>query len=317
MNPVYPTFTYLSLGAGVQSTALLLMSDKGLLGCPRANVAVFADTKAEPRYVYEHLEAIRPLVSIPIVTVTAGDLAADSVGGTFIRLPAFTAGQEKIVMVTEKKCSCVVDDDEAYEDGMVVDVNCPLCHGEGVVAVDPTSKTIVTGGGMVRRQCTREYKIAPIQKWVREHLGYAKGQRVKHKVVCLVGISVDEIQRAKPSQEKWVTRLHSLIDADMRRRDCIKLLETHGWPVPKKSSCVFCPYHDDAIWRDLRDNHPEDFARAVQFDKDIRVSTKAGISAPVFIHRSLKPLGEVEFKPAHTTPLFDSFTEECEGMCGV
>jgi len=260
-------FTYLSLGAGVQSTAMLAMSTLGLRGCPRVEVAVFADTKSEPAYVYEHLERLRALTDIPIVTVTAGDLGADSIGAGFMRLPAFTDSGG--------------------------------------------------GGGMVRRQCTREYKIVPIQRWVREHLGYTKGQRVKHQVRCLVGISVDEIQRAKPSQDKWVERLHPLIDADMGRRDCLKLLEDLGWPIPKKSSCVFCPYHDDATWRDLRDNHPEDFQKAVAFDAAVRESTKAGISAPVYLHRSLKPLDQVEFRPAHTTPLFDSFTEECEGMCGL
>lgn len=279
-KPSAGTFTYLSLGAGVQSTALLAMSMAGYKGCPKADVAVFADTQAEPRYVYEHLERLKALSSIEIVTVTAGDLAAESVGGKFMRLPAFTSG--------------------------------PI----GPQSLDGRIGA-PQGGGMVRRQCTREYKIAPIQKWVREHLGYTKGQRVKHDVRCLVGISVDEIQRAKPSQERWITRVHPLIDADMRRRDCLKYLEVIGWPIPSKSSCVFCPYHDDATWRNLRDNHPEDFARAVEFDKSVRDSQKAGITAPVFIHRSLKPLGEVVFKEAHTTPLFDSFTEECEGVCGV
>lgn len=69
--------------------------------------------------------------------------------------------------------------------------------------------------------------------------------------------------------------------------------------------------------RDLRDNYPNEFAKAVAFDKAFRNSTKAGVKQPVFLHRSLRPLDEVEFRPAYTTPLFDSFTEECEGMCGV
>jgi hypothetical protein len=87
--------------------------------------------------------------------------------------------------------------------------------------------------------------------------------------------------------------------------------------VPKKSACSYCPFHDDATWRDLRDNHPEEFAKAVALDRAIRDSSKAGLTFPVFIHRSLVPLDEVVFRPAATTPLFDSFTEECTGMCGV
>ncbi len=43
-------FTYLSLGAGVQSTAMLIMSALGLYGCPNADVAIFADTGDEPAW---------------------------------------------------------------------------------------------------------------------------------------------------------------------------------------------------------------------------------------------------------------------------
>src|SRR5690606_37800588 len=44
----------LLLGAGVQSTTVLLMSCRGLL--PKLDAAVFADTQWEPSEVYEHLE---------------------------------------------------------------------------------------------------------------------------------------------------------------------------------------------------------------------------------------------------------------------
>lgn len=48
---------------------------------------------------------------------------------------------------------------------------------------------------MVRRQCTSEYKIRPIERYIRrEMLGLAKGRRVpKHVAVEQVyGISMDE-----------------------------------------------------------------------------------------------------------------------------
>lgn len=277
-------FTYLSFGAGVQSTALLAMVTlpshaKELLhwqeyghAAPhypeRPDVAIFADTQSEPAYVYQHLEAVKQLTDIPIHIVTRGNLGVDMIGGTRTTMPVFTASP----------------------DG---------------------------GAGIALRKCSVEYKVDPIQKWVREHLGYQPRQRVQHRVRCMVGISTDEIQRAKPSVTKWIERVHPLIDASMNRAKCIWFLEQVGWPVPKKSSCRFCPYHNDAAWIDLRDNYAGEFAKAVEFDRSIRVSTKAGLTSPVFLHRSLKPLDEVVFKEAHTTPLFDSFTEECEGVCGI
>ena len=41
-----PTLRILSLGAGVQSSVVLLMSIKGIL--PRLDAAIFADTQWEP-----------------------------------------------------------------------------------------------------------------------------------------------------------------------------------------------------------------------------------------------------------------------------
>jgi hypothetical protein len=40
----------------------------------------------------------------------------------------------------------------------------------------------------------------------------------------------------------------------------------------------------------------------------------SGIKQPVYLHRTLKPLNEVEFKHEHQINLF---INECEGMCGV
>lgn len=52
-------FTYLSLGAGVQSSALFVMSALGMYGCPKADVAIFADTGDEPSWVYDQLHRLR------------------------------------------------------------------------------------------------------------------------------------------------------------------------------------------------------------------------------------------------------------------
>lgn len=56
MTPPEPTLRILSLGAGVQSTTLLLMACEGLL--PRLDYAIFADTGWEPQRVYEHLDRV-------------------------------------------------------------------------------------------------------------------------------------------------------------------------------------------------------------------------------------------------------------------
>jgi hypothetical protein len=268
-----PSLTYLSFGAGVQSTALLVMSNLSLSDCPRADVAIFADTGDEPSWVYEQVERMTAWSKIPVVVVTAGCISADTVarhrGGRtrFAAIPAFTMGS----------------------DGRAA---------------------------MLRRQCTREYKIEPIEKHVRGMFGLAKGQRAKGRVQAkaLIGISLDEATRMKPSRTAWVENLYPLVDAGMRRSDCIKLILAQGLPEPKKSSCVFCPYHGDEFWRGMKKNYPVEFEKAASFDENIRDMSKSGVKGQVFLHRSLVPLRVIDFdRQFRMFP--DLEDEECEGSC--
>lgn len=55
----------ISLGAGVQSSTLLMMADKGEIG-PRPDLAIFADTGWEPPEVYRNLSWLQKNCSIPI-----------------------------------------------------------------------------------------------------------------------------------------------------------------------------------------------------------------------------------------------------------
>ncbi|MEV7085876.1 hypothetical protein AB0O07_08275 [Streptomyces sp. NPDC093085] len=75
-----PALQVLSLGAGVQSTCLLLMAAEGHL--PGLDVAVFADTGWEPRAVYEHLDRIDREIAapagIPILRVSSGNIRSDA-----------------------------------------------------------------------------------------------------------------------------------------------------------------------------------------------------------------------------------------------
>ncbi len=84
---------------------------------------------------------------------------------------------------------------------------------------------------------------------------------------------------------------------------------------------MYCPYHDDAYWQDMKDNFTDEWERACKADEAFRDMTRAGVRQPVYLHRSLTPLRMVEFKPKEkegTRGLFDSgFLNECEGMCGV
>jgi 3'-phosphoadenosine 5'-phosphosulfate sulfotransferase (PAPS reductase)/FAD synthetase len=75
-----PALRVLSLGAGVQSTSLLLLAAEG--GLPALDAAIFADTGWEPRAVYEHLDRLEREVArpagIPILRVSSGNIRDDA-----------------------------------------------------------------------------------------------------------------------------------------------------------------------------------------------------------------------------------------------
>lgn len=178
------------------------------------------------------------------------------------------------------------------------------------------------GGGMLRRQCTQDFKVMPIQRKVRELAGIARGSRGPKTVEVeqWIGISSDEAARMKPSRFRWLSHRFPLVDLRMSRADCVDWCQAHGFPTPPKSACTFCPYHDNALWRSMKRDDPTSFADAVAVD----VAIRPGMPGPKrpqgeqwFLHSSRRPLVEVDFSTAKDRGQLNMFNDECEGMCGV
>lgn len=178
------------------------------------------------------------------------------------------------------------------------------------------------GGGVLRRQCTQDYKVRPIHRKIRELAGIRpKSRGPKHVAVeQWIGISLDEATRMRDSQFRWLAHCYPLVDRRLTRRDCIAWLTANGFPTPPKSACTFCPYHDNRLWRDMKANDPESFADAVRLDEAIRPGM-AGPKRPEgtswYVHPARIPLVEVDFSTAEDRGQINLFENECEGMCGV
>ena len=276
----------ISLGAGVQSTTMALMSAHGEL--PPADCAIFADTGGEPAAVYRHLDALATVLPFPVHRVQFSDLLDD------IRRSA--AGEIGI----------------ADRAGGYIAAPFFVRNGDGTM-------------GMLRRECTSNYKIRPIQREMKRLLGRDPDLPLRVSTALArswVGISTDEAYRLKPSQVRWVRNIHPLIDKGMSRTDCLGWMAEHGYPRPPRSACSFCPYRSNAEWRDLRDNHPEDWELAVDLDRRIRDMPKHGYSGlrlggQVFVHRTGIPLDEVDLRTPEDAGQLNLWTNECEGICGV
>jgi hypothetical protein len=62
----------------------------------------------------------------------------------------------------------------------------------------------------------------------------------------------------------------------------------------------------------MKKQQPEDWRVAVEVDYAIRNSTMKGIHNPCYLHRSLKPLDEVEFNEQD-----ELWGGECSGNCHI
>ena len=301
-----PTLRLLSLGAGVQSTVLALMTADGTL--PQVDGAIFADTGWEPRRVYTHLERLRIVLEragVPLYIVSKGNLRTDSLDPEhrYASVPYFVLGPDgscercrgtgriALEWVPEDAAKLLPGEDPMWwsEPEPPAEWNpvmtCPTCSG--------TTRSL----GMGRRQCTSEYKLAPIGRKVRELLGaeapdfrrVLKGRIAEQ----WIGFSTDEIHRVSDHDGvSYIRKRYPLLELEMSRKDCQRWLTARGWTSVAKSACIGCPYHGNEQWRDLRDNHPDEFADAVAFDEAIRKGGARGLplNGEAFLHRSRVPL---------------------------
>ena len=152
---------------------------------------------------------------------------------------------------------------------------------------------------------------------MRELLGVRKGAWVRGRVELWIGISVDELSRMKDAREAWLTHRWPLVERRMARHDCQRWFDRrYPGRALVKSSCLGCPFHSTALWRELRDTDPAGFADAVAVDAAIR---DAGAGVTQYMHRSCRPLAEAieaADRQAGAQREF-AFEQDCDGLCGV
>lgn len=166
--------------------------------------------------------------------------------------------------------------------------------------------------GIMSRQCTKDFKIDPVSKAITVEM---KRFKVR-KAVKWLGISVDEVWRAKPSPRKAVThRWPFLMELKFSRQDCLNWMNRNGFPEPPRSACTFCPYRGKEEWAALSKSEFED---AVRFEKELQIlAKKTSLKGIPFLHRSMKPLSEVDFSTEEELGQLNMFNNECAGLCGV
>jgi hypothetical protein len=148
-----------------------------------------------------------------------------------------------------------------------------------------------TDTGKLPTLCSNEWKRRPILRYLRT-VGYGPAKPIR----LWIGISIDEVERAKPGREVWVEHWWPLLfDAPTRRSECITLVESAGLPTPPRSSCVMCPHRQNVEWNELSD---EELLYVEQLEKELQ-SRHPGI----WLHRSKKPIRDALVKATEETTM--------------
>ena len=286
-RPPETEWNTISLGGGVQSSAMALMAAKGEI-TPMPQFAVFADTQAEPKAVYEWLGWLEKQLPFPVHRVTAGSLA-----------------EMEMQLRVSKKSGRTYKKSE----------------------IPAFGKNPDGSKGILGRKCTRDFKIQPIKVKTRELCSVKRGQKIV-TVTQWIGISYDEMGRATASRETWSQTRFPLLEMKIDREGCLKWMRDNGYPEPPRSACLFCPFHSDHEWQRIKQGDQAEWAYVQQFERDLQqVSAQCQVMRSVpFLHPSLKLIGEVEFKPKQAPDgqkqmtmheMWNDIKNDCSGMCGV
>lgn len=261
----------LSCGAGMQSTALALMSCENKLvlegkftklngkyheQVPIYDVILFCDLGLEPIWVYDQVNFIRE--------------ACEWAGIQFYVLESDLYGDYRRLF------------------GKARVVSIPFW------SVDENGKK-----GKMMRNCTLDYKINIMQKFIRmELLGYKKGQRTKQEDMKAhemhLGFSIEEKQRCKDNPHKMFVNKFPLCDMNLERKHNYAYIKDVWGLETKASACCFCPFHRNYFFKHLKEHHKEEYEKTVEFDEMIETEQpNTKIRSKLYISRSRKRIADL------------------------
>ena len=249
----------ISLGAGVQSSTMALMAAKGEIG-PMPDCAIFADTGAEPRGVYEWLDWLEKQLPFPVYRVNGGSLRDESL----------TLRQSK-------------DGQGSYVRNVVP-----------AYTLSPEGKK-----GMLLRKCTADFKLAPLARKWRQLMREANERKITSWIGISLDeaqrMKPSRVQYAKnrwPLIEEGMTRLHCLQWMERRGYPTPPKSACSFCPYHSDEQWRQLKANDPDAFADAVDFERR-WNEVVLTDK--RPSQTKGV---IRLHRSCLPLDQVDFRNA-------------------
>ena len=270
----------LSLGGGVQSTVLALMSADGVFGVV-PDCAIFADTRWEWPETYSNIEWLSRELPYPVFTVNNGRSLREDVKSRtsltrtdYIDIPVFLKGRN------------------GQRDGM--------------------GRRQCTENFKIRPIRKRIRELLGV--------GPRRRVPVGTTVEMWLGISTDEADRQRDSRDRWIVNRYPLIEAGLSRRDCAEWFTRRYDRPLVRSACVACPFQSRRRWVELKRRWPALFAETVEIDRSLRSSLALVKEAYLHRRRlPLKEAVVLDEAVAlgETLDGGDGFGNDCSGHCGV
>lgn len=150
------------------------------------------------------------------------------------------------------------------------------------------------------RWCTSHFKIAPLSAYFQK------------PCFVMLGIDAGESHRARLGSINGIENRYPLIEREIDRQECIKIIKEHGLPVPIKSGCYICPFQRVSQIKELRRKHPDLFCKLVDLERRNNAYRETKGKAPYYNMR--KPMDKIINEP--DSYLFDEMAyPPCQ--CGL
>lgn len=306
---------------------------------PMPFCSIFSDTQAEPAGVYVWLDWLEKQLPFPVYRVTAGNIMEDALrvrqrkdgNGAWVPsgVPHYSVNADGSLGHGPRQCTGDFKLNPLLKEQRKL-VESQLPEWKRAHKLELKELSLYHKKLRAWKRGRKAEKLAPIDfanGFSPTVLCPAFPEDAWHDcqsdplVISLIGISHDEAMRRKPALRPWILNTYPLVDRQITRKDCLAWMAAQSFPTPPRSACVMCPYHSDEEWNRLKTEEPQEFQRAVDFEKEYQAAKAQTVSRKGFVpylHGSRKSLGEINFAVApKSKDEGDLFANDCIGMCGV
>lgn len=273
----------LSLGAGVQSSTLALMIEKGKV--PMVDCAIFADTQAEPKEVYSWLEYLKTQIkSYPIHIVTWRNLKQDILDASLGNYKGFAAPFFTKNIETNKKGLLMRQCTSDYK-------------------IKPVVKKI-------RNLLNVAYKKrVPKSTKVELLMGISNDEIYRVKLNRL-----PYIENQYPLIDLKFTRQTCLNWLKQNNYPLAPRSACTFCPYHSNEEWLRIKNGNKEEWEEIVKIDTA-IRNQYRFKKNNAGSGK--LKDELYLHRDCKPINEIDFTAKKNNQMDFGFNNECEGMCGV